>query len=386
MITEEKPKETKFQGAMGLDAILAAVSGKDKKETPAVEVKKPEPVKKEEEKTPEPPVEKTVVEEKPAEPVKKEEPKPQVPQQETEAYKTAKRLISMGVIEDFSIQTSDEDEEGTLISEFTQMSDDQLDEIVKISKQEKDTEISDKYISKEGLKEHQLKVIEILKNGGDLSQIAKSPDDAMKRPFEGFDMDNKERQMDVLYTDLVHGKKLSHEKAIRLIEISNQDGKLAEEAQEVFDIYRKNHADFIERKLQEQKKQKEFKELNYKENKKSLIEKLKEAGLKETAYKKVATEYAKRNDNGEYALIDKLKAALEKPDENYELILHLSDAKLFNDTYSIKSAQDAQRKIVRLATGASSKGNKQTVRTNAKVEETPWTSFADQFNQNLKRE
>jgi hypothetical protein len=376
--------KTEFQGAISLDAIFAATSKNNSAEIKKdIKLEKPAPVQDDEEEEEEEEVFVPAPTKAP-EPVKQEV-KPEVVVGETEAFKTAKRLIQLGLLDDFTIQTSEEDEEGTPISKFTSMSSENLEEIIKIHKQEKNDEISSKYITKEGLKEHQLKVIEILKNGGDLSKIAGTEEEAFKRPFEGFDMEEQERQIDVLYTDLTASKKLTHDKAINLIKISINSGTIALEAQEVFDSYRKSHSEYVDKMLEEQKKEKEFIDLNFKENRKSLTEKLKNAGLKESVYKKVASEYSKKNENGEYALVDKLKAILDNPEDNHELILHLVDKNLFNETFKIKSAQEAQKTIVRLASGAQSKGNRKALKTEDDTPNTPWMRNAQIYNESLNQ-
>ena len=385
MAKEEKTPETDFKGPVSLDAIFAATKGKTevKKEEPPVppitkeeidKTTKTEPIKKEE-----PPV----VKEEP----KKEEPiapAAPVPGEESTAFKTAQRLIELGMLEDFAIQTSEEDENGTLLSEFTEMTDDNLEEIIKIHKQEKAKEISDKFLPKGDLKEHQLKVFEILSNGGDLSEIADTPEKALERPFEGFDMDDQKRQIDVRYAELVHNKKLDHENAITIIDKEVKSGTIKDKALENFNSWRQAHSDYINGKLEEQKKAKEFKELNLKENKKVLTAKLKESGLKESVYKKVASEYAKRNENGEHALLDKLREALNSPEENHELILHLADKKLFNETFKIKASHEAHKTIVKLASGAASKGNRQTSKTQKPEVDAPWLIAAQKHNENIK--
>ena len=383
--------KTKFKGGVSLDAIFASTS-KNKVDSKTTETIK-EPIK-EEVKTPEPEVEKEESFDKPdvteiKDEEKQPEPKKQVearPQEatETEAFKRAKFLLDNGVIEDFSIQTSDEDEDGTLISEYSQMSDEDLKEIIAIQKQEKDKEISSKYISKDGLKEHQLKVIDILKNGGDLSKIAETPDKALLRPFEGFDMESQERQIDVLYTDLVSGKGLKHEKAIELIKLSVQNKTIEEEANEIFDTYRNAHSNYLDQVAKEQKKEKEFKDTNFKANRKMLADKMKEGGLKEGVYKKVVAEYSKKNENGEYLLVEKMREALEKPEENYELILHLADKEAFNGFEKLRASQDMHKKIVRLNNQAQTKSNQRTVKSNATTDTPLWMKHAQQFNQNIK--
>lgn len=400
MKTEEKGKttDTDFKGPVSLDAILAATSknksGAQQETTATTTVADPPAPKKEKEEK----KEEIKVDNKeqgaegnnggtndnnqpPAQPQQQTE-----EVEETDAYKTALKMIKSGLLDDFVIQVSEEDEEGTPISEFKTMTDENLEEIIKIHKQESEKNISTNFISKEGLKEHQLKVIEILKNGGDLSQIADSEEKAFERPFEGFDLEVQERQIDVLYTDLVHQKGLKHDKAIALINASIKAGTLKEEAQEIFDAYRAAHANFIDQKLEEQRKAKEFKDLNFKENKKALTNKLKEAGFKESVYKKVASEYAKKNSSGDYALVDKLREALDNPEENHELILHLADKTLFNETFKIKAAQESQKTIVRLATGAASKGNRKPAQTQTSDENTaPWLKAAEAYNERLRK-
>ena len=158
---EKEEEKTDFQGPVSLDAIFAATS-KSK------EVIKEEPKKTVIESKTEPVVEEPVEpvkEEVTTEPIKEEPVQPPVTEpiqpnadEETNAFKTAQQLIKLGVLEDFVIQTSEEDENGTSISEFKTMTDENLEEIIKIHQQEKTNEISSNYISKEGLKEHQLKV------------------------------------------------------------------------------------------------------------------------------------------------------------------------------------------------------------------------------------
>lgn len=394
---EKTTEKTDFQGPVSLDAIFAATKGTKAPETKvddkttveseeakkaaeakaAAEAKSTEEIKAEEE----------AKEKEAAEAAAKAEEAKQTvtPGEETEAFKKAKQLIELGFIEDFAIQTSEEDENGTLISEFVGMTDENLEEIIKIHKQDKANEISSKYLPKGDLKEHQLKVFEILSNGGDLSQIAETPEKALERPFEGFDMEDQQRQIDVRYTDLVHGKGLDHDSAITIIDKEVKSGKIKESSQAIFTAYREAHTKYIDGILEEQKKEKEFKDLNFKENKKALTAKLKESGLKESVYKKVATEYARKNENGEHALIDKLKEALNNPEENHELILHLTDKKLFNEVFKIKASHETQKVIRRLASGAEAKGNKQASKGKQTDVTAPWLKAAQIHNESIKQ-
>jgi hypothetical protein len=371
-------KETDFQGLVSLDAIFAATQSKKEDNSPAIIA---DPVIKTEKPIVEPIKEIEAVEPEP----KKIIPPAIVDTTETEAFKTAKRLINLGLLEDFSIQVSEEDENGTAISEFTSMTDENLQEIIKIHKKESEDNISSNFIPKKGLREHELKVIEILQKGGDWSKLGKTEKEAFQRPFEGFDMTDKERQMDVLYTDLVHQKGLSSEDAMIIINADVKSETLATKANTIFDSYRTAHTTYVDKMLVEQNKAKEHKELNFKENRKELTAKLKEAGLKESVYKKVSAEYAKKNDKGEHVLVEKLREALKNPGENHELILHLADKQLFNDTFKIKAAQESHRAMVKLASGSGPKGNRQVTKTQQENNTAPWLKIAENHNASIKK-
>ena len=265
---KKKQPNTDFKGAVSLDTILAATS-KPSVDGVAITIQedlsKDKP-KAEEEAKPATPIKEEVEEIKEVEATVEEAKVQHVP---SSAYDTALRLISLGILKDFEISVGEEDE-GTLISEFKNMTEDNLKEILEFQDQDKKDDISSNYISKEGLEEHELKVIEILKNGGDLSKIAETEEQAFSRPFEGFDMEDEKRQIDVLYTDFVHEKGIKKDTAIKIIQELRKEGKLEKEAKEVFDAYRKTASEYIDSILEQQKKDKNFKETNFKENKKTL--------------------------------------------------------------------------------------------------------------------
>ena len=83
--------------------------------------------------------------------------------------------------------------------------------------------------------------------------------------------------------------------------------------------------------------------------------------------------------------MDKLKEILSKPEENHELILHLVDKKLFNDTFKIKASQETQRTVVRLASRAASKGNKKVQSSAPQEAQAPWLVAAAKYNESVKQ-
>ena len=318
----------------------------------------------------------------PAKKDKKVEPKSTV---ETDSYKTIKRLIDAGIIEDFPIQLSDDEEDVTNISDFTSMDDEQFNEIIELHKEGKIKDLQDNYLPKDGLKPHQIKVIEILKNGGDFTDIGENAKDAVTMPFEDYDSNNKQQAVNVLFEKYMRQQGLTEEDATDIIRKRDKAGTLYEEAQKTVDQYQSAFNKYLDDKLEVKKKDKLSKESLDNDNKKALKKALKDSGLKESVYNKVAEEYGRKDSSGEPALIAKLKEILSDPEKNHSVITHLIDPKTFEDIYKIKNSNSYVKSIQRLATGAGKQGNRQTVKSQV-TQDIKYESFADMFNAQVKEE
>lgn len=299
---------------------------------------------------------------------------------ESDHYKTIKKLIDKGVIDDFPIQLSEDEDDVLNISEFTDMSEEQFNEIIDLHKTEKQNEIKEKYLSKEGLKEHQIKVFEILKNGGDFSEISDTPREAVQMPFEDFDPNVKQHSINVLFYKFMNQQGLSEEDARDLIKKRDQQGTLTDEAQKSVTGYHSAFNEYLDQKLADKQKEKLEKQSREQDNKKALTKALKEAGLKESVYKKVADTYVKKNSDGESSLISKLREILEEPEKYHSLIAHLADPKAYEEINKTQMSNTTAKSIQRLVTGSGKKGNRQMVK-NQEPAKTEYESFADMFNQ-----
>jgi hypothetical protein len=304
----------------------------------------------------------------------------EAPKSETDHYKTIKKLIDKGVIDDFPIQLSEDEDDVLNISEFTDMSEEQFNEIIDLHKTEKQNEIKEKYLSKEGLKDHQIKVFEILKNGGDFSEISDTPREAVQMPFEDFDPSVKQHSINVLFYKFMNQQGLSEEDARDLIKKRDQQGTLTDEAQKSVTGYHSAFNEYLDEKLADKQKEKLEKQSREQDNKKALTKALKEAGLKESVYKKVADTYVKKNSDGESSLISKLREILEEPDKYHSLIAHLADPKAYEEINKTQMSNTTAKSIQRLVTGSGKKGNRQTVKSQ-EAPKTEYESFADMFNQ-----
>ena len=375
-------KENEISGEVVnlMDILTGVTEIKEEEETPTVEEESEESEESEEE---EEEIVPTVEEEEIAPPAKKDkkaEPKSTV---ETDSYKTIKRLIDAGIIEDFPIQLSDDEADVTNISDFTSMDDEQFNEIIELHKEGKIKDLQDNYLPKDGLKPHQIKVIEILKNGGDFTDIGENAKDAVTMPFEGYDSNNKQQAVNVLFEKYMKQQGLTQEDATDIIKKRDKAGTLYEEAQKTVDQYQGAFNTYLDDKLEAKKKDKLSKDSLEADNKKAFMKALKDSGLKESAYKKVADEYGRKDSSGESALIAKLKEILSDPEKNHSVITHLIDPKSFEDIYKIKNSNSVAKTIQRLATGAGKQGNRQTVKPQV-TQEIKYDSFAEMFNQQVK--
>lgn len=374
-------KDTQFKGPVSLSAIFDAKSSKK----PKLDKKTVEEITEPTEITPTLDTEVIKETDTPVleESVEIKDDKSKEPQISSESHQTALNLISLGLLEDISISTGEEE---FLVSEFFEMTDENLKEIVNLHKKSQKKNISDNYISKDGLQEYELKVIEILKNGGDLSDIAATEEDAFNLPFSDVDLENQQDQVDILFFELTNENnpyKMDKDLAIETIRSIAKKGELKSKSESVVEKYQQAYKDTVDKKLEEQKKKKDIKEFNFTENKKVLRNKLKEAGLKETAYKKVIGEYNKKDAKGNHLLLEKFKEALNNPKENYELILHLADKKLFEQIFNIKSAHETAKTVVTLASTAQSKGNRKLGKSVQPSKEVPWKIGAQAYNNTI---
>jgi hypothetical protein len=155
---------------------------------------------------------------------------------------------------------------------------------------------------------------------------------------------------------------------------------LTDEAQKSVTGYHSAFNEYLDEKLADKQKEKLEKQSREQDNKKALTKALKEAGLKESVYKKVADTYVKKNSDGESSLISKLREILEEPDKYHSLIAHLADPKAYEEINKTQMSNTTAKSIQRLVTGSGKKGNRQTVKSQ-EAPKTEYESFADMFNQ-----
>lgn len=283
-------------------------------------------------------------------PVKEEKTIPK--EVENKVFDKVKALIDYGILEDTRISLSDDEEdEGILVSEFNDINEDQLNQIIDLQKQQKDKDFEEKYISRDGLNEQSQRLINILKEGGDISDIfadQKSADAYTKRPFEGLNLEEVKDQRTIGMTYLVNNKGLSPEDAALILKKKEENFELDSFAKDLFQGYNKAFDDYW--KNEEERRIAEAQEKKKELNKKS--ETLKNT-LTEKKFKKPLIDKIVANSigevNGKPKLYNVIDEVLKNPEQHYEVLLHLLDKEAYNELHNIKTNKKTTENVLRLA-------------------------------------
>lgn len=276
-------------------------------------------------------------EEKPKEAKKtKEEPKLDLDAKPNHYSKLAQKLIEKGDWLDAEIENPD----GTkiMLSELKDLDEDQYLEILENQKSFKDEEIKEKYTSVEGLDDHKKRLINIIKEGGDLTEIFQDPN-AIHRPFEEVDLDDENTCANIVYRQhLANG--LDQKEANELTRLAQKDFTLDEKAKKIVGY----HQSVYDRQLVEaeaslkENKVREQEELKVYRN--SLSKSYKDQGIQDNQVKKLIDLATRENKEGVLEVDSLYEKMMENPETAQELIYFLAD----KDNYLKLKSLDIKRK------------------------------------------
>lgn len=258
-------------------------------------------------------------------------------------------LIDNGVIEDTRVVLTDnEDDEGVLISEFKDITQEQLDDIKSQQKALKDQELQDKYISKEGLNDNHLKIVKFLKDGGDLKEVFENPEQAFKTPYEGLDLTDVKTQQAIALRDYIQNKGLSQADAMLVVAQKQKNFELDSLVTSIVEQDINAHNERINNMAQTQEEKRKEKEESIKATRKALTSTFKENKFKEGITKKVVDSVTKFSKNGNSIIEDTFKELLKEPEKNYLTLLHIVDPEAFNELHKIQESKKVTGAVLRL--------------------------------------
>ena len=243
--------------------------------------------------------------------------------------KIALKYLQNGTwIPDLAIEGADGEQ--ILVSELEEIDEDtffQIDEAVKNLKAE---ENKSKFISIEGIEDRRKNIIEIVKEGGDLTKIFSSPEQLNQyiNPFSNMDLDDENVQARVYKDALIKYNKLDDETAQTVVEKAKKDLVLDEKVRSFVEQYTKSFDKFVETKKEELIKASQEEKKAQAEFKKNLREKYKALEIDEKLASKLAASAV--NKVGDEFEIDSIYAdKMENVDEAAELILFLTDKEAY---------------------------------------------------------
>lgn len=272
------------------------------------------------------PKEESTEEPKKEEADKTEEPKKETPPQENQndSYygKLAAKFLEKGKWGDALITQADGTE--IKLSELDTIDEETFFAIEESQSKFNEEDIKSNYIKKGDFDDNKLKLIEILKEGGDIKDIFATPEEA-KRPFEGVDLEDVNVQKNVFFNYLTKVQNLNPEDAKVVLSNHDKRGELEPKVKEIIGGYQSEYDNNLSTKLEEIKAQNIERESKDKEFNKTLEEIYKNYNLDSKMAKKFSSLGTKRTNEGDFELDAIYAEKMEKPDEAAELIFFLND-------------------------------------------------------------
>lgn len=315
------------------------------KQLPKEDEPEPEPEEKEVDEVPDKEEEKNLQEKSKDNPIEKEEEVVVESSQSSSFYDNVSSMLKLGLVEDVRISlTDDEDDEGVLLSEYKDISEDELSYILEQQKESNKEDIESKYISRDGLQDHHVKIIDILKNNGDIREVfGDNPEQALKRPFEGMDLEDVNNQRQILLHHYINNKQLSQDDAIQLLGKKEKDLELDKTVELVVKAYNDNYDNYLTDLQVKQEELAKQRQVELKEKKKVLTSVLKEQKIKDSLVNKIVKAATEGNE-----VETKIKEILKDPEKNHKLLLHLFDPESFNKLLQEDKLKSSTRESIRL--------------------------------------
>ena len=262
-------------------------------------------------------------------------------------FNRTKSLIELGLLDDVRVATSSDDTEGTPLSEFKDISEDQLKKVIELQQEKKNKSLETDYVSRSEFSENQLQIIDMMKNGGDLKEIFNSAQE-MRRPFEGMDLEDETTQKKIILHHFMTNQKLSQKEAYALLAQKEKDFEVDDFSKQIVNAYNSSYDNYMNNKAEELRLKKEEDKKRVAETRKSLSKVLKENKFKDSLSRKIVDGVTKPVEDNKFQVHKALEAILENPQEHYEVLLHLLDKEAFSKLYKTRQKQQETNSIINL--------------------------------------
>lgn len=306
----------------------------------------------------------TQAEPAPAEP-KEAKVKEEAPAVKTSVYTDLiKEYIEDGDWEDGAIEIEDENGETQTVNllDLTEVTPEQFRQIKAGQKALKDEEFKSKYISKEGIDENTLKIIELKKAGGDTRELFQMQAELVN-PLDRLDLDDER-----VHEYLVR-QKLSANPDLDADDIDNKIKKLKanftldSEAKKIIGEVNHNFGLAIEQRQREHAEAVEKIQAEQKDFKKQMSQTYKDLKLSDSVVKNLVENTAKFDEYG-LTNVDKAFFEAKKNPELFAKIAYLIlDEKGFNELQGVKIKNDVKKETIKTIFKISPKSTKANIST-----------------------
>ena len=262
-------------------------------------------------------------------------------------------LIEDKFLDDVTITYNDQE---VYLSDIDIQDKEAYDAILEGIKTEQEKQRSEKYISKEGLDENFLKVVETRKAGGNVNEIIQENVSAidqllgLKNTLEGYEIEDREKEQIAIniVAQNLQQKGLSQKVIQAQIEDYIDNGDLETEATSIIDSHLGLHSQAIEQNRQNELQRQEQEKEDLKTFKKTISSKIKDFGIPESM-QKVLVENATKLDNFKISNTDRLyfEAQQKNPDLFAEIVFFLNNPDAYRDWVGGKKATKAKQEIIK---------------------------------------
>lgn len=199
----------------------------------------------------------------------------------THSSRVAKKYIEEGIWDDYVVDYNGEE---VKISEIDDLDDDTFFKIVKAQKEETEKNISNNFIDKSELDEISLDVIEISKNGGDISNVLKIKEQFIN-PLETYDLNDEGHQEELvrqMYS--MENRALTQKQIDKLIESDKSELELESKATSFADKLKDSYKQTLQKQKEETLNKRKEEEEQVKTLKKDLKKEFKDLGYEKSSF------------------------------------------------------------------------------------------------------
>lgn len=260
-----------------------------------------------------------------------------------------KKLVERGEWEDVNVNLGEE-EVGIL--DLEDVDEETFFELKELQEASKKKELEENYIKADGLKDTDKQIVDILKKGGDVTQILQS------KPFidsiTEIEITRREDDLKGLIYQSMRSQGYKENYIVQEIDSLTKSGQLDEEAQKVIDVVKsnyKNHLDATLKQIEDENNRVESERVEYRKKANEFVKSFEMKDSEKRAVLDVATKYDKDGNLEAQKLFNKVKE--DNPQLFLEVVMLLKDQKLYESfkTTKIKNkvTLDTVKKTMSLA-------------------------------------